>query len=150
MRMEILLWVTIATPRWPSSAWGFWAGLAGARTHARVNVEQNTPTEAQTHTYTQRGTQSVKTVCVWRCFYSAAFAYKTWLTQQATVPNSQWNCISVFINVDVDNIVEFLSTLSEQQHIIAFLTAGLCWRSNTKRNTVGLSKADFDNYLWSL
>lgn len=48
MRMAILLWVTMATPPWPSTAWGLWVGLAGAGTHTRVNAERHTPTEKQT------------------------------------------------------------------------------------------------------
>lgn len=42
MRMVILLWVTMATPPWLSTAWGLWVGLAGAGTHARVNTGAHT------------------------------------------------------------------------------------------------------------
>lgn len=42
MRMVILLWVTMATPPWLSTAWGLWVGLAGAGTHAPVNTGAHT------------------------------------------------------------------------------------------------------------
>ena len=38
MWMVILLWVTMATPPWPSTAWGLWVGLDGAGTHAHRGV----------------------------------------------------------------------------------------------------------------
>lgn len=40
--MVILLWVTMVTPPWLSTAWGLWFGLAGAGTHARVNAGVDT------------------------------------------------------------------------------------------------------------
>lgn len=43
--MVILLWVTMATPPWLSTAWGLWFGLAGAGTHARVNAGADTQVE---------------------------------------------------------------------------------------------------------
>lgn len=45
--MVILLWVTMATPPWLSTAWGFWFGLAGAGTHARVNAGADTQVEGR-------------------------------------------------------------------------------------------------------
>lgn len=42
MWMVILLWVTMATPPWLSTAWGLWVGLAGAGTHAPVNTGAHT------------------------------------------------------------------------------------------------------------
>lgn len=47
MRMVILLWVTMATPPWLSTAWGLWFGLAGAGTHARVNAGATTQVEVR-------------------------------------------------------------------------------------------------------
>lgn len=45
--MVILLWVTMATPPWLSTAWGLWFGLAGAGTHARVNAGADTQVEVR-------------------------------------------------------------------------------------------------------
>lgn len=41
MWMVILLWVTMATPPWPSIAWGFWVGLDGATTHREEGHTNN-------------------------------------------------------------------------------------------------------------